>query len=118
MALISKTIIKILEQELEKNRASVNTASPTFLRTLLCWMPNLKCVDEAEEALSGAKCAVIVTDHSAFRGLDVEYMKELMSHPCAIVDARNIINPKDALSQNIIFRGLGKHYFLQNCEIS
>lgn len=71
-------------------------------------LPKLERVNEIEEALYGARCAIIATDHSVFRRLSVSYMKEIMAKPCAIVDARHIINPKEAESQGIIFRGLGK----------
>lgn len=61
-----------------------------------------------DEAARGAKCIVIVTDHLEYRGLTASYLRGLMSAPCAIVDARHIIDPKDVALSGTTFRGLGK----------
>lgn len=70
-------------------------------------LPGLRCMGRVEEALDGARCAVIVTDHSLFRRLSVEYMRKLMREPCAIIDARHIISQREAVSEGVVFRGLG-----------
>jgi len=60
------------------------------------------------EALKGADCVVIVTDHSHYRGLRMDDVKELLSHPAAIVDGRHVFNPRDVVNQGITCRGVGR----------
>jgi UDP-N-acetyl-D-mannosaminuronic acid dehydrogenase len=71
-------------------------------------LPNLKCVDSYNEVLRGARCAVIITDHSIYRVFTASFMKNFMLKPCAIVDARQIIDPEEAAQEGVIFRGFGK----------
>jgi len=71
-------------------------------------MPNLVCRRSIEEAIRGAVCTVIVTDHLEYRRLTAGYLKALMTVPCAIVDARHIIDPIEAATSGVVFRGLGK----------
>lgn len=71
-------------------------------------MPSLRCTRSIEEAVRGAICTVIVTDHLEYRGLKAGYLKGLMSKPCAIVDARHIIDPAEAMALGVVFRGFGK----------
>jgi len=71
-------------------------------------LPTIVCTRNLEEAIKGTTCTVLVTDHLEYRGLTARYLRELMSKPCAIVDARHIIDPKDAVASKVIFRGFGK----------
>jgi len=71
-------------------------------------LPELACTRKIDEAVQGASCTVIATDHLEYRGLTASRLKKLMSSPCAIVDARHIIDPKEAISTGVVFRGLGK----------
>jgi len=71
-------------------------------------LPNITCTRSIEEAVREATCTVIATDHLEYRGLTARYLKGLMTKPCAIVDARHIIDPKEAALSEVTFRGLGK----------
>lgn len=71
-------------------------------------MPQLICKQSIEAAIEKATCTVIVTDHLEYRGLTAGYLKSLMSFPCAIVDARHIIDPIASARIGVVFRGLGK----------
>jgi UDP-N-acetyl-D-mannosaminuronic acid dehydrogenase len=71
-------------------------------------LPNVTFTRNVEEALKGASCTLIITDHLEYRGFNASYLKELMSMPCAIVDARHIIDPAEANAVGIVYRGLGK----------
>jgi UDP-N-acetyl-D-mannosaminuronic acid dehydrogenase len=62
---------------------------------------------DLEAALLGADCAIFVTDHSAYRTLDLQKVKRLMRTP-AIVDGRNLFNRNDAERKGLIYRGIGK----------
>ena len=71
-------------------------------------LPKLTFTRSLKDAVQGASCTVIVTDHLEYRGLTASYLKKLMTSPCAIVDARHIINPEEAKKAGVVFRGLGK----------
>ncbi len=71
-------------------------------------LPKMAYTRNLEEAIRGSKCAVIVTDHLEYRGLTARYFGELMPKPCAIVDARHIIDPEEASASKVVFRGYGK----------
>ena len=59
------------------------------------------------EALQGADCAIFVTDHSAYVGLDLKRTKQLMRTPL-IVDGRNLFQKKECDAVGIRYRGIGK----------
>ena len=71
-------------------------------------LPRLQCTRSIQEAVRGATCTVIVTDHLEYRKLTADHLKKLMSTPSAVIDARNVINPQDATASGLVFRGLGK----------
>jgi UDP-N-acetyl-D-mannosaminuronic acid dehydrogenase len=62
---------------------------------------------DLDAALLGADCAIFVTDHSAYRTLDLQKVKRLMRTP-AIVDGRNLFNQHDAERKGLVYRGIGK----------
>jgi UDP-N-acetyl-D-mannosaminuronic acid dehydrogenase len=62
---------------------------------------------DLETALQGADCAIFVTDHTAYRTLDLKKVKDLMRTP-AIVDGRNLFNKNDAERKGLVYCGIGK----------
>ncbi len=64
-------------------------------------------VREIEKALNGADCAVFVTDHSCYKGLDLETVRRKMRTPI-IVDGRNIFDAEKCRKSGIDYVGLGK----------
>ena len=60
-----------------------------------------------EEAVKGADCIVIATDHAEFRELKLAKIKGLMRTPC-IVDGRHMISPKFALELGFDYEGIGR----------
>jgi UDP-N-acetyl-D-mannosaminuronic acid dehydrogenase len=60
-----------------------------------------------QKALLGTDCAIFVTDHSAYQGLDLEDMKQWMRTP-VIVDGRNLFDAQTCKDQGFYYRGIGK----------
>ena len=60
------------------------------------------------QAVNGADCIVIGTAHKEFRELDMKLLVQLAENPAALVDARNVVNPKDAITAGFSFRGVGR----------
>ncbi len=65
-------------------------------------------VGSVEEAVREVSCTIIVTDHLEYRRLTAKKLKRLMAAPCAIVDARHIIDPEEAHAAGVHVRSLGK----------
>jgi len=61
-----------------------------------------------EEAVQGADCIVIATDHSAFKSLDLKSVARLANHPLAIVDGRHVLVPKEVEDSGITYIGIGR----------
>ena len=58
-------------------------------------------------AVASSDCAVLVTDHSAYREIDFDLLKTLMRTPF-IVDGRNVFNAAKAREKGFIYKGVGK----------
>lgn len=59
------------------------------------------------EAVKGADCLVIITDHTDFKNLDLHKIKALMNKNPIIIDARRIISPHIAKNLGYIYYGVG-----------
>jgi nucleotide sugar dehydrogenase len=106
---LRNTPVQLIVNELNK-RGAVLTAQDPFVQFEEASeiFPRVSFSRDIEEAIKGTACTVLATDHFEYRGLTASYLKKLMSSPCAIVDARHIIDPNEALATGTIFRGLGK----------
>ncbi len=61
-----------------------------------------------EEAVDGADCAVILSDHEAFRRMNLKVLSGKMRHPAAIVDGRQVISPEEAALHGLYYSGVGR----------
>ncbi|MDA4123993.1 MAG: nucleotide sugar dehydrogenase [Thaumarchaeota archaeon] len=59
-------------------------------------------------AVRGADCVVIGTAHSEFKGLDLGVLASLANVRAALVDARNLVSPKQAVRNGFAYRGVGR----------
>lgn len=64
-------------------------------------------VKDLEAALKDADCMVIVTDHSCYSDLDLDWIRGLMRSPL-IVDGRNVLDSDVVRLKNISYLGIGK----------
>jgi len=64
-------------------------------------------VRSVNQALSGSDCAIFVTDHSAYKELDLNEIKGIMRTP-VIVDGRNLFDQQEVRSKGFFYRGIGK----------
>jgi nucleotide sugar dehydrogenase len=96
-------------KELWSRKAKLKAHDPFVqLDNLKQILPGLTCTRNIEEAVNGVTCTVIITDHLEYRGITAKFLRKMMTTPCAIVDARNIIDSTEAESLKVFFRGLGK----------
>lgn len=61
---------------------------------------------EKIEGLKGIDCIVMVTDHDAFRKLDLGLLRKISSQNPVLVDARGFFNPDEARNSGFIYLGL------------
>ncbi len=59
-----------------------------------------------EEALRDKNCVVIVTNHSQYRSIRLEWLKKLLATP-VIVDGRNMFDPAECERAGFTYRGVG-----------
>lgn len=57
--------------------------------------------------LSGSDCALVLTEWNEYRNLDLSRARVLMNQPI-IVDARNVLDPEDALAAGFEYYGVGR----------
>ena len=60
------------------------------------------------QAVNGADCIVIGTAHKEFLQLDLKLVAQLAESPAALVDSRNVLDPKEVLAAGFSFRGVGR----------
>jgi UDP-N-acetyl-D-mannosaminuronic acid dehydrogenase len=62
--------------------------------------------NDLEDAVKNKDCIVIVTNHKQYGKISLNWLKGIMATP-AIVDGRNIFNPKDCEKAGFSYRGVG-----------
>lgn len=67
----------------------------------------VQLIRDIDSALEGMDCMVIVTDHSCYIGLDLEWARQHMRTPL-IIDGRNAMGAGTARSRGFHYIGLGK----------
>lgn len=66
-----------------------------------------KFSNNMEEAVTGADCLVIMTDHDAYRDLDLIKLKSIMNPPGIIVDGRRLLKPEAVKEKGMKYFGVG-----------
>ena len=63
--------------------------------------------DDAYEAVAGCDAAVIATEHSEFRKLDLKRLGERM-RSLVLIDGRNLLDPEAARDAGFTYVGIGR----------
>ena len=66
-----------------------------------------KKANSIHEAIKGADCLAIITDHTEFKNLNLQEIKTLMANKPAIIDGRRILNPHEAEKLGFLYYGVG-----------
>ena len=62
---------------------------------------------DVNEAVRGADCIVIATDHKMFRELELEKIKALANENPALIDGRRVVHPVEAEKKGFTYLGIG-----------
>ena len=69
--------------------------------------PQAELTRDLGEALDGADCAVIITKHREYFGLDLDLVKAKMRN-AFIVDGRNVLRTAEVTAAGVMYKAIGK----------
>lgn len=93
---------------LQKAGAAIRAYDPQGMEEAATLLGNVTFCDGPYETMEGADALVIVTEWNAFRALDLNRVKTLLSHP-VLVDLRNIYNPREMQQAGFVYRSVGRN---------
>ncbi|MEH3106968.1 MAG: UDP-glucose/GDP-mannose dehydrogenase family protein [Sphingomonas fennica] len=94
-------------QTLQDAGAVVRAFDPEGVEQARPLLQNVDYTAGPYEAMEGADALVIVTEWDAFRALDFDRVKSLLSAP-VLVDLRNIYNPAEMEALGFAYTGIGR----------
>jgi nucleotide sugar dehydrogenase len=92
-------------QNLSALGASVDVYDPMFAGERVFGFP---VKNSLAQAVKNADCIVIGTAHKEFKKLDLKELLELSRNPAALVDARNVVDPRETMKTGFAYRGVGR----------
>jgi len=102
-----KKVTKELAKMLEAKGAKVSLHDPYFSSGELIEVRD-SFKKNLAEAVEGADCTVIMTQHDQFRRLNLKKLKVMMKMPAAIIDFEGILDPDKVEKEGFIYRGFGR----------
>jgi UDP-N-acetyl-D-mannosaminuronic acid dehydrogenase len=67
---------------------------------------NVHLTDDLENALRNKDCVIIVTAHSQYFDIRLDWLKRVLTTP-VIVDGRNVLDPTECKEAGFTYRGVG-----------
>lgn len=92
---------------LQKAGATIRAYDPEGMREAKELLTDVHYCDGVYETMEGADALVIITEWNAFRALDLDRVKELLSAPI-IVDLRNIYKPAQMQAAGFNYVSIGR----------
>lgn len=92
---------------LQKDGAKIRAYDPEGMAAAAGLMEHVTFCQDSYGAMEGADALVIVTEWNAFRALDLNRVKSLLSQP-VLVDLRNIYNVQDMEKAGFIYYSIGR----------
>jgi UDPglucose 6-dehydrogenase len=97
----------VLASRLLAEGARVRGWDPVALEEARRLLAGVELHDDLYEALRGADAAIVVTEWSELRSLDLARVHGLMRHPL-IVDGRNFLDPAQVRAAGFAYEGIGR----------
>jgi UDPglucose 6-dehydrogenase len=88
--------------------AIVRAYDPAAAEAAAAQVPGLDVVADPYEAASGAGLLALLTEWDEFRWLDFGRVADAMTPPCALVDARNLLDPAAMRRRGFAYQGIGR----------
>jgi nucleotide sugar dehydrogenase len=102
---VQLTPVERIVSRLREMGARLSLYDPMFKKAEVFGIPSVGSLDEA---VKGADCIVIGTAHQEFKAIDLKRLHGLASRSPALVDARNVVDPQDAVKCRFSYRGVGR----------
>jgi len=106
---VRQSVSLVIVPALSRLGADVRAYDPEGNETAAEIMPTVNYKDSAQDALSGADVAVILTEWPEFENLDWGNMKDIMAAPL-LVDLRNILDPIEMEKAGYTYISVGRHF--------
>lgn len=90
---------------LQEMGANVELYDPMFKGEVLF---GRRVRERLDDAVRDSQCIILGTAHSEFKGLDLKRLSTIAGRRSSLVDARQLIDPKDAVKNGFAFRGVGR----------
>jgi len=87
--------------------AEVVAYDPEGMELAAPMMPEVTMAKNAYEAVTGADAVVLVTEWDAFRGIDLQRIRQLAAQPI-LVDLRNVYNPDEVRTAGFHYTSIGR----------
>jgi UDPglucose 6-dehydrogenase len=94
-------------QALQDGGASIRAYDPEGHEQAALVLKDVDYARDPYDALTGADVAVLVTEWDAFRALDMDRVKALLSAP-VLVDLRNVYDPAEMARRGIQYSSIGR----------
>ena len=94
-------------QTLQDAGAKVQAHDPEGMEQAKLVLQNVDYRDGPYEAMEGADAVAILTEWDAYRALDFERVKSLLSQPI-LVDLRNVYNPAEIAAAGVSYTSIGR----------
>lgn len=94
-------------EALQKAGASIRAYDPQGMDEAATLLEDVMFCEGPYETMEGAHALVIVTEWNAFRALDLNRVKTLLTHP-VLVDLRNIYNPREMELAGFMYHSVGR----------
>jgi UDPglucose 6-dehydrogenase len=92
---------------LQDSGARINAFDPEGMEQARLYVDNLTYCSDPYSCCKGAAALVIITEWDAFRALDLERVKELLTEP-VLVDLRNIYDMDEVRRQGFTYVSIGR----------
>jgi len=102
---LQMTPIKRIHQGLKTMGATIAIYDPMFKGEEIF---DSRVTKTLNEAVKGADCILIGTDHEEFKNLDLATLAEAANMPSALVDTRNVVTPSEVKKHGFSYRGVGR----------
>jgi len=102
---IQLTHVRKIFEQLKQMGALITIYDPMFIGEEVF---SVKCSEGLADAVKGADCIVVGTDHKELKNIDLAYLAQLSHMPAAFVDARHVVDPLEVLKCGFAYRGVGR----------
>jgi UDPglucose 6-dehydrogenase len=104
---LRESVAVAVVQRLVQQGARVRAYDPQAMEKAKAALKDVVFCESPLEAAAGADCALLLTEWSEFRELDLRKLKKAMAHP-TLIDGRNVYDPAKMRELGFTYRSVGR----------